>query len=131
MTVCKLRLAIFGSVIAIPAVQLFGQTESNIGTSVLGEEAGSPEVMKDSMDWAIMEWLHSAIELPSVGLVVIVVLFAATALIAHSLLTNGKHGWGWVTIGILAATIVFIAKIGLSMFQEMAVSDGPTDWDED
>ncbi|MFK7766775.1 MAG: hypothetical protein AB8B55_06100 [Mariniblastus sp.] len=62
-----------------------------------------------------------------------VALITATFLIGYNVFTSGKHGWGWLTICIIAGMVAVFLRLGVSMFREIASASvgSVNDWDSE
>ncbi len=57
-------------------------------------------------------------------------LTLVVSLMSYSLLTNRKNGLGWWVLVVLGRIAAFFARLGVSVFRELAGGGGPPDWDE-
>lgn len=60
-----------------------------------------------------------------------VALLVGFSLVAYSIATAGKNGWGWFTMCVAVGVIAFCGRFTTSLIREVASSgDCPPDWDE-
>ena len=65
----------------------------------------------------------------SSGVAVVAITIITIVMLAYSVLSSGKQGWGWVTLCIVASIIMVLARLGIALFREISSANSIQDWD--